>query len=75
MSLGSDGQGSCVHTMSVAGRAKYSRREATPTLAKAIAFARIPAGEAGEVSVDIRGKLLPARIVKFPFVRDGKPVE
>ena len=47
----------------------------SPTLAKAIAFARIPAGEAGEVSVDIRGKLLPARIVKFPFVRDGKPVE
>lgn len=47
----------------------------SPTLAKSIAFARIPAGEAGEVSVDIRGKLLPARIVKFPFVRDGKPVE
>lgn len=47
----------------------------SPTLVKSIAFARIPAGEAGEVSVDIRGKLLPARIVKFPFVRDGKPVE
>ena len=47
----------------------------SPTLAKSIAFARIPAGEAGEVSVDIRGKLLPARIVKYPFVRDGKPVE
>ena len=47
----------------------------SPTLAKSIAFARIPAGEAGEVSVDIRGKLLPARIVTYPFVRDGKPVE
>lgn len=47
----------------------------SPTLARSIAFARIPAGEAGEVSVDIRGRLLPARIVKYPFVRDGKPVE
>ncbi|MCX7556070.1 glycine cleavage system aminomethyltransferase GcvT [Xanthomonadaceae bacterium JHOS43] len=47
----------------------------SPTLAKSIAFARIPSGDAGEVNVDIRGKLLPARIVKYPFVRDGKAVE
>ncbi len=46
-----------------------------PTLAKSIAFARIPAGEPGEVGVDIRGRIVPARIVKYPFVRDGKPVE
>lgn len=44
-----------------------------PTLGKSIALARIPAGEAGDVSVDIRGKLLAARIVKYPFVRDGQP--
>lgn len=43
-----------------------------PTLGKSIALARIPAGEAGDVSVDIRGKLLSARIVKYPFVRDGQ---
>jgi glycine cleavage system aminomethyltransferase T len=24
------------------------------------------------VQVDIRGKLLPARVVKYPFVRNGK---
>lgn len=44
----------------------------SPTLGKAIAFARIPAGDPGDVQVDIRGKLAPVRIVKFPFVRDGK---
>ena len=37
------------------------------------AFARVPAGDIGAVSVDIRGKLVPVRVVKYPFVRDGKP--
>ena len=46
-----------------------------PTLGTSIAFARIPAGEPGAVGVDIRGRIVPARIVKFPFVRDGKAVE
>ncbi len=50
----------------------------SPTLGKAIAFARVPAGElpagaAGGVRVDIRGREVPVRVVKFPFVRDGKP--
>ena len=45
----------------------------SPTLGKAVAFARIPAGEPGEVRVDIRGKEVPVRVVKFPFVREGKP--
>ena len=48
----------------------------SPTLGKAIAFARVPAGEipmgaAGNVRVDIRGREVPVRVVKFPFVRDG----
>lgn len=46
-----------------------------PTLEKAVAFARIPAGEPGDVRVDIRGRELPVRLVKYPFVRDGKPCE
>jgi aminomethyltransferase len=46
-----------------------------PTLNKAVAFARIPAGEPGEVRVDIRGKEVPVRVVKYPFVRDGQPCE
>ena len=46
----------------------------SPTLGKAIAFARVPAGElSAGVSVDIRGRDVPVRVVKFPFVRDGKP--
>jgi aminomethyltransferase len=44
----------------------------SPTLGKAIAFARVPAGEPGQVRVDIRGKQIPVRVVKFPFVRDGQ---
>ncbi len=43
----------------------------SPTIGKAIAFARVPAGEPGEVRVDIRGKEVPVRVVKFPFVRDN----
>jgi aminomethyltransferase len=27
------------------------------------------------VRVDIRGKHVPVRVVKFPFVRDGKPMD
>ena len=46
----------------------------SPTLGKAIAMARAPAGvEPGTTcQVDIRGKLLNARVVKYPFVRNGK---
>ena len=46
-----------------------------PTLNKAVAFARIPVGEPGDVRVDIRGREVPVRVVKYPFVRDGKPCE
>ena len=44
----------------------------SPSIGKAIAFARIPAGDPGDVRVDIRGREVPVRAVKFPFVRDGK---
>lgn len=47
----------------------------SPSLGKAIAFARVPAGDCGAVTVDIRGKQIPVRVVKFPFVRDGKACE
>ncbi len=46
-----------------------------PTLNKAVGFARIPVGEAGELRVDIRGREVPVRLVKYPFVRDGNPCE
>ncbi len=44
----------------------------SPTLGKAIAFARVPAGETGPVRVDIRGREVPVRVVKSPFVREGQ---
>jgi aminomethyltransferase len=44
----------------------------SPTLERAIALARLPAGSADRVDVEIRGKRLPARVVKPPFVRNGK---
>ena len=43
----------------------------SPTLGRAIAFARVPAGEPGDVRVDIRSREVPVRVVKFPFVRDN----
>ncbi len=45
----------------------------SPSLQRTIALARIPAGEDVECAVDIRGKMLRARIVRPPFVRQGKP--
>ena len=44
----------------------------SPTLERSIALARVPAITAGKVQVEIRGKLLPARVVKPPFVRAGR---
>jgi aminomethyltransferase len=44
----------------------------SPSLQCAIALARIPSGTAVDCTVDVRGKHLPARIVKPPFVRHGK---
>ncbi|MEZ5461312.1 glycine cleavage system aminomethyltransferase GcvT [Dokdonella sp.] len=44
----------------------------SPTLGKAIAFARIPAGVSEGVRVDIRGREVPVRVVRYPFARDGR---
>ena len=46
-----------------------------PTLNKSVAFARVPAGATDNLRVDIRGREVPVRVVKFPFVRDGKACE
>jgi aminomethyltransferase len=45
----------------------------SPTLKHSIALARIPA-DSENCQVDLRGKLVPARIVKANFVRFGKKV-
>lgn len=54
------------------GEGEITSGSFSPTLGKAIAFARVPAGVGTDCNVDIRGKLLPAKVVKAPFVRNGK---
>jgi aminomethyltransferase len=44
----------------------------SPTLGRAIALARLKAGSGERCQVDVRGKLLAARVVKPPFVRHGE---
>lgn len=44
----------------------------SPTMEKAIGLARIPVGSSDHGEVEIRGKRLPVRIVRPPFVRNGK---
>ena len=56
-----------------AGDGETTSGSFSPTLGKAIALARVPRGTSGEVAVEIRGKPLRARVVRPPFVRDGKP--
>jgi aminomethyltransferase len=65
--------GQSVHTG--AGDGEILSGVFAPTLGKAIGFARVPAGELGEMHVAIRGRDVPVRVVKYPFVRNGKPRE
>lgn len=46
----------------------------SPTLGRAIALARVPAGAptGGHCRVEIRGRALTAKVVKYPFVRHGR---
>ncbi len=44
----------------------------SPTLGKAIALARVSKDVAEQCSINIRGKLVDAQVVKAPFVRYGK---
>lgn len=44
----------------------------SPTLEKSIALARVPVSVTDRVQVDVRGRLLDARVVRPPFVRFGK---
>jgi len=54
------------------GEGEITSGSFSPTLGKAIAFARVPAATEFECAVDMRGRLMPARVVKLPFVRHGK---
>ena len=54
------------------GEGEITSGSFSPTLGLSIALARIPAGEAERCEVEVRNKRLAARIVKPPFVRNGK---
>jgi len=56
------------------GEGEITSGSFSPTLNQSIALARVPAGVAlgARVEVDVRGKRLNARVVKYPFVRNGK---
>lgn len=44
----------------------------SPSLKQSIAIARVPKDAKDKAQVEIRGKLVDARIIKMPFVRNGK---
>ena len=55
-----------------AGDGEVTSGTFSPTLERSIALARVPITAGDMVQVDIRGKLCAARVVKPPFVRNGK---
>jgi len=57
-----------------AGEGEVTSGIFSPTLGYSIALARLPKLAKGNAQVDIRGKLLPVRIVRPPFVRNGRKV-
>lgn len=46
----------------------------SPTLGYSIGIARLPRGATGDCLIEIRGSGIPGRIVRPPFVRQGKQV-
>ena len=62
--------------VTAAGEGEITSGTFSPTLQTSIAMARVPcAVKAGDtVQVDVRGKLLDAKVVTMPFVRNGKPM-
>ena len=44
----------------------------SPTMEKSIALARLPVNAAGTVEIEIRKNLVPARVVRPPFVKHGR---
>lgn len=62
------------HVHSAHGEGEITSGSFSPTLEKSIALARVPNGvQIGDsVQVAVRDKMLAARVVKYPFARNGK---
>jgi aminomethyltransferase len=54
------------------GEGEVTSGSFSPTLARSIGYARVPAAVAERVDVEVRDRLLPARVVRPPFVRHGR---
>jgi aminomethyltransferase len=55
-----------------AGEGEITSGTFSPTLKRSIALARVPKDCGDRVEVNIRDKWAPARVVKYPFVRNGQ---
>ena len=60
--------------MVTGGEGEITSGTFSPTLGYSIAMARVPATVGDTAEVDIRGKLVPVKVVKPSFVRMGKKV-
>jgi aminomethyltransferase len=62
--------------MTAKGDGEITSGTFSPTIGCSVALARLPAGVAvgDAVQVDLRGKPVAAQVVKYPFVRNGKPL-
>lgn len=54
------------------GEGEVTSGSFSPTLGRSIGFARVPSATGAQVEVEVRGRALPARVVKVPFVRHGQ---
>jgi len=55
-----------------AGEGQVTSGTFSPTLERSIGLARVPITTGSSVQVEVRGRPLPARVVRVPFVRHGK---
>jgi len=54
------------------GEGEITSGSFSPTLGRSIALARVPVATTEHCQVEVRGRLLSARVVKPPFVRNGE---
>lgn len=56
------------------GEGEITSGSFSPTLGFSVALARVPAGTSDSAKVEMRGKAVDVRVVRPPFVRNGKQV-
>jgi aminomethyltransferase len=61
--------------LSDAGEGLITSGSFAPSLGKSIALARLPANHGEQLRVDMRGREVPVRLFRPPFVRNGVPAE